>query len=118
MSFAGEALGHFIANSRWEDMPATLRHAGRRSILNAIGCGLGVARDPAVTTALAVMRPFSGAAEATVLGQAIVRVLNDPQTASARARLAQAYVEDSLAWPVIAGMTCDLYQAVLGARQT
>ncbi len=50
------------------------------------------------------------------LGQAIVRVLNDPQTASARARLAQAYVEDCLAWPVIAGMTCDLYQAVLGAR--
>ena len=79
MSFAGEALGHFIANSRWEDMPATLRHAGRRSILNAIGCGLGVARDPAVTTALAVMRPFSGAAEATVLGQAVKL---DPMAAS------------------------------------
>lgn len=50
------------------------------------------------------------------LGQAIVRVLTDPQTAGARAKLAQTYVEESLAWPVIAGMTCDLYQVVLGAR--
>lgn len=50
------------------------------------------------------------------LGQAIVRVLTDPQTASARATLAQKYVEDCLAWPVIAGMTRDLYRAVLGAR--
>ncbi|HSN75531.1 MAG TPA: glycosyltransferase family 4 protein [Anaerolineae bacterium] len=50
------------------------------------------------------------------LARAIVRVLNDPQTASARAKLAQEYVEDCLAWPVIAGMTRDVYQAVLGTR--
>lgn len=50
------------------------------------------------------------------LGQAIVRVLTDAQTAGARARLAQTYVEECLAWPVIAGMTCDLYQVVLGAQ--
>jgi len=50
------------------------------------------------------------------LASALVRVLNDPQTASARARLAQQYVEDCLAWPAIAGMTLEVYAAVAGHR--
>jgi glycogen(starch) synthase len=46
------------------------------------------------------------------LAWAIVRVLNDPQTANARAKRAQEYVETCLAWPVIAGMTLEVYEAV------
>ncbi|RVT95762.1 MmgE/PrpD family protein [Rhodovarius crocodyli] len=79
MAYAAETLGRFVADSRWEDMPPALRHEAKRSILNAVGCGLGVARDPAVTTALAVMRPFSGAPECTVLGQSAKL---DPMAAS------------------------------------
>ena len=56
---ATEALGRFVAESRFEALPEALRHEGRRSILNHIGCALGVARDPAVITALEIMREAS-----------------------------------------------------------
>ncbi len=68
-AYAGEALGHFLAASRWTDIPPALRHEAVRSLLNHLGCALGVARDPAVTTALKVMAGFSGAPAATVIGQ-------------------------------------------------
>ncbi|CAH0259730.1 MmgE/PrpD family protein [Roseomonas sp. CECT 9278] len=73
------ALADFVAASRWADLPATLRHNARRALLNHLGCAIGVARDPAVRTALAVMRPFSGAATATVVAQGL-RL--DPMAAS------------------------------------
>ncbi|MFM7688719.1 MAG: MmgE/PrpD family protein, partial [Alphaproteobacteria bacterium] len=66
---ATEILGRFIAESRFEILPEALRHEGRRSILNHICCALGVARDPAVITALEIMREASGTPRATVLGQ-------------------------------------------------
>lgn len=68
--FAGEALGAFVAGSRWEDIPPASRHEARRSLLNVLGCALGVARDPAVETAARVMAPFSGLERATVIGRA------------------------------------------------
>jgi 2-methylcitrate dehydratase PrpD len=68
--FVGEALAGFVAASRWADITPALRHEARRSLLNHLGCALGVARDPAVLTALAVMRRFSGAPVATVVGHA------------------------------------------------
>ena len=64
-----QILGRFVAESRFEALPEALRHEGRRSILNHIGCALGVARDPAVITALEIMREASGKPRATVLGQ-------------------------------------------------
>ncbi|WP_458095228.1 MmgE/PrpD family protein [Roseomonas sp. WA12] len=67
--FAGEALGKFIAGSGWEDISPGLRHEAKRSLLNFFGCALGVARDPAVETALRVMAPFSGPERATVIGR-------------------------------------------------
>jgi 2-methylcitrate dehydratase PrpD len=66
---ATEILGRFIAESRFDSLPEALRHEGRRSILNHVGCALGVARDPAVITALEIMRETSGKPRATVLGQ-------------------------------------------------
>jgi 2-methylcitrate dehydratase PrpD len=55
---ATQILGRFVAESRFEALPEVLRHEGRRSILNHIGCALGVARDPAVITALEIMRAW------------------------------------------------------------
>ncbi len=68
-AFAGEVLGRFVAASDWSDIPPALRHEAKRSILNHLGCALGVARDPAVTTALRIMAAFAGAPVATVVGQ-------------------------------------------------
>jgi 2-methylcitrate dehydratase PrpD len=67
--FAGEALGRFVANSDWAGISPALRHEAKRSILNHLGCALGVARDPAVKAALRVTRSFAGAPAATVVGQ-------------------------------------------------
>ena len=66
---ATQSLARFITESRFEALPEALRHEGRRSILNHIGCALGVARDPAVVTALEIMRESSGKAVASVYGQ-------------------------------------------------
>ena len=66
---ATQILGRFVTESRFETLPESLRHEGRRSILNHVGCALGVARHPSVITALEIMRDASGKQSATVLGQ-------------------------------------------------
>jgi 2-methylcitrate dehydratase PrpD len=43
-----EELARFLAGSRWEDVPANVRHHGRRAILNIAGCVLAGREDPAV----------------------------------------------------------------------
>lgn len=68
---ATEALGRFVATSRWAEIPDGLRHEAKRTLLNHLGCALGVARDPAVKTALRVMQGLGGRAEATVFGQGV-----------------------------------------------
>jgi 2-methylcitrate dehydratase PrpD len=65
----GERLGRFVASSCWEDLPDALRHEGRRSLLNFIGCALGVAHAPPVEMAMRVLTPLSGAERVTVLGR-------------------------------------------------
>lgn len=64
------ALGRFVAGSDWAAIPEAARLAARRTLLNHLGCALGVARDPAMARLAAVLRPFSGAPTATVIGQA------------------------------------------------
>jgi len=66
---AAETLGEFVADSRWEAIGPGLRLSAIRTVLNHVGCALGTARDPAVQTALAVMREISAAPVATVYGQ-------------------------------------------------
>ena len=47
-----------------------MRHEGKRSLLNFIGCALGVARTPPIEMALRVLLPLSGESRVTVLGRA------------------------------------------------
>jgi 2-methylcitrate dehydratase PrpD len=42
------ALAQFLAQSRWQDVPAAIRHEGKRGILNALGCILAGRDDPAI----------------------------------------------------------------------
>ncbi len=67
--FAGETLGRFVAESRWEDIDGALRHEAKRALLNFIGAALGSARDPMVDTAVAVLAPYSGPAGLTLIGR-------------------------------------------------
>jgi 2-methylcitrate dehydratase PrpD len=61
-------LARFLVESRWEDVPAAVRHEGKRTLLNSVGAALGGCGDAAIGKALAVLRQFSGPPEATVIG--------------------------------------------------
>ena len=49
--FAGERLAQLVAASYWDELPPALRHEGKRSVLNFIGCALGVAHAPPIEMA-------------------------------------------------------------------
>jgi len=66
---ATAVLGRFVAGSRWDDLPAPLRHEGKRSLLNSIGCAMGVARSEPVEIAVRTLMPLSGSDRVTVIGR-------------------------------------------------
>jgi 2-methylcitrate dehydratase PrpD len=67
--FVGERLGRFVATSRWNDLAPPLRHEGKRSLLNFVGCAFGVANTPPIEMALRVLTALSGSNHVTVLGR-------------------------------------------------
>jgi len=67
--FVAERLGRFVAASRWDALSPALRHEGRRSLLNFVGCALGVARTPPIDMAMRVLLPLSGAERVAVIGR-------------------------------------------------
>lgn len=62
-------LAQFVAGSRWEDIPEAVRHESKRALLNILGAAFAGCRHAAVDHAIAVLAPFSGPAEASVLGR-------------------------------------------------
>jgi 2-methylcitrate dehydratase PrpD len=66
---ATRELARFVAESRWDFIPETVRHEARRALLNWAGCALGGCRDESVDAALAALSDFSGPPQATLLGR-------------------------------------------------
>jgi 2-methylcitrate dehydratase PrpD len=64
-----EQLGAFVADSRWDALPEALRHEGRRSLLNFVGCAIGVANSAPIDMAMRVLVPLSGADRVAVIGR-------------------------------------------------
>ena len=62
-------LGRFVADTQWDSLPEPLRHEGRRSLLNFLGCVLGVAQSAPVAQAVRVLAPLSGADRVGVIGR-------------------------------------------------
>src|ERR1700712_4853221 len=62
-------LGQFIAASSWDAVPEAVRQEGKRSLLNFIGCALGVAHSPPIEMALRVLLPLSGPERVTLIGR-------------------------------------------------
>ncbi len=62
------ALARFAAALRWEDLPAEVRHAARRNLLNVLACALGGHADPAIRAFSSALRPLAGAPGATEIG--------------------------------------------------
>ena len=62
-------LARYLVASRWADIPERVRHEACRATLNWIGCAAGSCRHETVERALAAVQPFSGPAQAAVLGR-------------------------------------------------
>jgi 2-methylcitrate dehydratase PrpD len=62
------ALANLVATTSWQDIAAQ-RHEAKRSILNFFATALGSAFDPAVTSALNVLTPFSGHFTSGIIGR-------------------------------------------------
>jgi 2-methylcitrate dehydratase PrpD len=62
-------LARYVVNSRYSDIPEPVRAEAVRSVLNWLGCAVGAARHETIDRAIAALAPFSGPAQASVLGR-------------------------------------------------
>ena len=62
-------LAAYVAESSLAAIPAGIQAEAKRAILNYLGCALGGSIEPALSVAIEVMQPFSGPANASVLGR-------------------------------------------------
>ena len=62
-------LARYLVGARYEDLPAAVRHEAARALLNWLGCAIGSSRHETVERALAAVQPFSGPAQAAVMGR-------------------------------------------------
>jgi 2-methylcitrate dehydratase PrpD len=64
-----QILASYVLDSRFEDIPADVRHEARRALVNYVGCAVGGSLHPAVDLAIRALGPYSGPAIASVLGR-------------------------------------------------
>jgi 2-methylcitrate dehydratase PrpD len=62
-------LAAFLVRSRYDDIPAAVRHEAKRALLNWLGCAIGASHHETTERMLAAVAPFSGPAQAAVLGR-------------------------------------------------
>ena len=62
-------LARYVLSVRYEDLPEPVRKEARRTLVNWVGCTVGGSRHETVDVAIAALAPFSGPAQATVLGR-------------------------------------------------
>jgi len=74
-----QELATFAANLACSDIPASIQHEAKRSILNIIGTAFSGCSELAVDKALGVMKPYSGPATCSLIGR---KELCDPSLAA------------------------------------
>lgn len=62
-------LARYVVDSKYEDIPAPVRHEAARALLNWCGCAIGASRHETVENALAAVLPFVGPTQASILGR-------------------------------------------------
>src|SRR2546427_10092063 len=62
-------LAHHIVSTNFDQLSAAVRKEGSRTLLNWIGCALGGSKHEAVGIAVSALSPFSGPAQASLLGR-------------------------------------------------
>src|SRR5262245_40482948 len=62
-------LAHYLVGAKYEDLPASVRKEGVRTLLNWVGVAIGGSRHQTVDIAVAALAPFSGPAQASLFGR-------------------------------------------------
>ncbi|WP_233870559.1 MmgE/PrpD family protein [Paraburkholderia adhaesiva] len=62
-------LARYIVGARYEDLPENVRREGTRTLLNWIGVAVGGSHHETVDRAVSALTPFSGPAQAGLLGR-------------------------------------------------
>jgi 2-methylcitrate dehydratase PrpD len=66
---ATRKLARFIIASRFEDLPGSVRHEAKRTLLNWVGCAIGGSGHETVSNAIAALLPFCGPGQASLFGR-------------------------------------------------
>jgi 2-methylcitrate dehydratase PrpD len=61
--------GDFVARSHWSDIPASVRHEAKRSVLNIFGTCLGAANHSDLASLMRLLAAVAGPPQATVIGR-------------------------------------------------
>jgi 2-methylcitrate dehydratase PrpD len=64
-----ESLARFVVATRWDNIPAPVRHQAKRSLMNFFAVALAGCRTSPVEIALRSLSEFSGSRQATVVGR-------------------------------------------------
>src|SRR5499433_3369156 len=62
-------LARYIVSAKPSDLPASVQKEAARTLLNWVGCTLGGSRHETVGIAISPLSPFSGPAQASILGR-------------------------------------------------
>src|SRR5580704_9791365 len=62
-------LAHYIVTANYDDLPASVRKEGVRTLLNWVGVAIGGSRHQTVDIAVAALAPFSGPPQSSLLGR-------------------------------------------------
>src|SRR5215475_613555 len=62
-------LARYIVSAKPSDLPGPVRKEAARTLLNWVGCTLGGSRHETVGIAISALSPFSGPAQASILGR-------------------------------------------------
>ena len=63
------ALAKYVVSAKTADVPAAVRKEAARTVVNWMGAALGGCRHQTMENAIAALSPFSGPAQASVLGR-------------------------------------------------
>jgi 2-methylcitrate dehydratase PrpD len=64
-----KTLARYIVTASYENLPEKVRQEGVRTLLNWVGVAVGGSRHETVNIAVGALAPFSGPAQATILGR-------------------------------------------------
>jgi 2-methylcitrate dehydratase PrpD len=64
-----QRLARHVVETRWDDIPATVRHQAKRSLMNFFAVALAGCRSGPVEIALRSLAEFSGGKQATLVGR-------------------------------------------------